>query len=123
MSLRKLMVILLIVPSICFASKWDDLWLTKDQQGMNYYNNGDAKKAAQTFENSNWKGASYYKAGDYQKAYQEFKKDSSAKGLYNQGNSLTQLGEYSKAIDAYKQAIEKRPDFEDAKNNLEIAKE
>lgn len=50
MSLRKLMVILLIVPSICFASKWDDLWLTKDQQGMNYYNNGDAKKAAQTLK-------------------------------------------------------------------------
>lgn len=84
---------------------------------MNYYNNGDVKKAAQ------WKGGSYYKAGDYQKAYEEFKKDSSAKGLYNQGNSLTHLGEYTKAIDAYKQAVKKRPDFEDAKNNLEIAKE
>lgn len=53
MSLRKLIVILLLVPSICLASKRDDLWLTKDQQGMNYYNNGDVKKAAQVFENSN----------------------------------------------------------------------
>lgn len=70
-------------------------------------NNGDVKKAAQVFENSNWKGGSYYKAGDYQKAYEEFKKDSSTKGLYNQGNSLTHLGEYAKAIDAYKQAIKK----------------
>lgn len=34
MSLRKLMVILLLMPSICLASKWDDLWLTKDQQGI-----------------------------------------------------------------------------------------
>lgn len=47
------------------------------------------------------------KAGDYQKAYEEFLKDSSAKGLYNQGNSLTHLGEYVEAIDAYKQAIKK----------------
>ena len=51
------------------------------------------------------------KAGDYQKAYEEFKKDSSAKGLYNHGNSLTHLVEYAKAIDAYKQAIKKKTRF------------
>ncbi|MBK2115389.1 tetratricopeptide repeat protein, partial [Francisella orientalis] len=123
MSLRRLIFALLLLPCFCFSNKWNDLWQTRDQQGMNYYDSGNAKKAAEAFENSNWKGSSYYKAGDYQNAYQEFKKDDSAKGLYNQGNALTHMGEYKKAIDAYTKAIQKRPDFADAKNNLEVAKE
>ena len=123
MSLKKLILSLVLLPCVSQANSWADAWQTKDQQGASEFEAGDYKASAQAFQNSDWKGAAYYKAKDYDKAYDEFKKDSSATGLYNQGNALTQLGKYSDAIDAYNKAIEKRQGFEDAKSNLKIAEE
>ncbi|MFC4892898.1 tetratricopeptide repeat protein, partial [Pseudofrancisella aestuarii] len=124
MSLKKIFIgILFFMPCLVLANTWNDLWQTRDQQGMSYFNSDEYKEAANSFENDQWKGAANYKAGNYQQAYNEFKKDDSPVGLYNQGNALTQMGNYSEAIEAYKEAVKQRPDFEDAKNNLEIAKE
>lgn len=110
------------MPSFALASTWTDMWQTKNQQGQNNFDIGNHAGSAELFEDSNWKGAAYYKAKDYKNAYEQFQKDDSAIGLYNQANALTQSAEYDKAIESYKKAIEKRPDFEDAKDNLEIAK-
>ncbi|MFT5950974.1 MAG: Ca-activated chloride channel family protein, partial [Francisella sp.] len=123
MSLRKLILSIVLLPCISQASSWSDAWQTKDQQGVSSFEAGDYKASAQAFKNYDWKGTAHYKAKEYDNAYDEFKKDSSATGLYNQGNALTQLGKYDDAIGAYNEAIEKRPDFEDAKSNLEIVKE
>ena len=123
MSLRKILMILAVSPSFAMAGTWADMWQTKDQQGQSNFDGENYSQAANTFEDSNWKGSAHYKAKDYKNAYEEFKKDDSATGLYNQGNALTQMGEYDQAIEVYKKAIEKRYDFEDAKDNMEIAEE
>ena len=123
MSLRKLLLIGVLLPCFGVASTWSDMWSTKNQQSQLDFDNGMSKEAANKFDNSKWKGAANYEAGDFKEAYNEFKKDSSATGLYNQGNALTHMGDYKGAIKAFEEAIEKCPDFGDAKANLEVAKE
>ncbi|MEM1181743.1 MAG: tetratricopeptide repeat protein [Acidobacteriota bacterium] len=47
--------------------------------------------------------------------------DVAAKAAYNLGNLQLESGELQPAIESYKQALRRDPDFEDAKFNLELA--
>jgi len=103
-------------------SAWQDLWQTKDQQAQKQYNQDDYQGAAQQFENSQWQGSAHYKAGNYQEALDAFtqgEQANTADSLYNQGNALAQMQKYEQAIDAYKQALAKAPNLQDAKDNIE----
>lgn len=102
------------------SSFWNDLWQTKDQQGQKKYNNEQFEEAAQQFENSMWQGSAHYKNGNYEQALESFKKSDSAEALYNQGNSLAKLQKFDEAIDAYKAALKKNPDHENAKANQSL---
>lgn len=106
-------------PSVNSASQlWQDLWQTSDQQAQQHYQQKDYQQAAEQFEDSQWQGSAHYKAGDYDQALQAFKQSNTAQSLYNQGNSLAQLQKVDEAIDAYKKALEKDPNLNDAKDNL-----
>ncbi|GIU38182.1 VWA domain-containing protein [Shewanella schlegeliana] len=121
--LASLALLILIQPSTpVYASTWDDLWQTQDQQAMQAYQAKDYQDAASQFANPQWQASALYKAGDYEEALNAFEKDDSASGLYNQGNSLMQLGQYAEAQKRYQSAVEKNPDFDAAKSNLELAK-
>ena len=101
---------------------WQDLWQTKDQQAQKQYNQDDYQGAAQQFKNSQWQGSAHYKAGNYQEALDAFTQGDqtdTADSLYNQGNALAQMQKYEQAIDAYKQALKKEPNLQDAKDNIE----
>lgn len=100
------------------SSLWQNLWRTPDQQAQRLYNQENYQGAADKFKNSQWQASAHYKAGDYEKALQAFKQDNSATGLFNQGNSLAQLQKIDEAIEAYQQALAKKPDFNEAKENL-----
>lgn len=100
---------------------WDNVWKTTDQQAMQAYQSQDYANAAKQFESPQWRGSAQYKAGDYQQALKTFEQDSSAQGLYNQGNALMQLGKPDKAKERYQAALEKQADFPAAKANLELA--
>ncbi len=73
-------------------------------------------------------GAGLYQTQQYQEAKKNFEgaiaktKDPElkAKALYNYGNTLYRLGDFEKAIDSYKKALELKPDDQDAKYNLEF---
>jgi Ca-activated chloride channel family protein len=97
---------------------WQDLWKTSDQQAQQHYQQKDYQQAAKQFDDSQWQGSAHYKAGDYEQALQAFQQGDSAQALYNQGNSLAQLKKVDEAIEAYKKALEKDPNLEDAKDNL-----
>jgi Ca-activated chloride channel family protein len=97
---------------------WRNLWQTSDQQAQQHYQQKDYPQAAAQFDDSQWQGSAHYKAGDYQQALDAFKQSDTAQSLYNQGNALAQLQQVDEAIDAYKQALAKNPDLEDAKDNL-----
>ncbi|PKG81935.1 hypothetical protein CXF85_15475 [Colwellia sp. 75C3] len=97
---------------------WQNLWQTSDQQAQQHYQQKDYQQAAKQFEDSQWQGSAHYKAGDYEQALQAFQQGDSAQALYNQGNSLAQLQKIDEAIEAYKKALVKNPNLDDAKDNL-----
>ncbi|MDX6017497.1 VWA domain-containing protein [Shewanella indica] len=111
---------LLVSPS-SQASGWDDLWQTRDQQGMQAFKQEDFATAADKFVDPAWQGSARYRSGDYQGALQAFEQDGSATGLYNQGNALMQLGQYEEAIKRYSDALTQVPDMQDAIDNKALA--
>jgi len=114
-------LLLSAAPQNAHASAWDSLWHTQEQQAMQAYQAEDYANAAQKFETPQWQGAAQYKAGEYEQALKSFEQDSSANGLYNQGNALMQLGKPDKAKERYQAALDKQPEFPQAKANLELA--
>jgi len=105
---------------------WQNLWQTNDQQAQKQYNQENYQNAAKQFENSQWQASAHYKAGNYQEALEAFKKGeqaSSANSLYNQGNALAQMQQYDEAIESYEQALNKEPNLQDAKDNIEKIKQ
>lgn len=109
------------LPQKAHANAWDSLWHTQEQQAMQAYQAEDYSSAAQKFETPQWQGAAQYKAGEYEQALKTFEQDNSANGLYNQGNALMQMGKPDKAKERYLAALDKLPDFPQAKANLELA--
>ncbi len=117
-----IMPLLLLNPQSVQASVWNDLWLTPDQQGQRALQQGDATAASELFRDRNWQAAAAYKAGDYAKAATLYAQDDSVAGLYNYGNALALQGKLSQAIAAYEAVLEREPDHEDARHNLEQLK-
>ncbi|BDA60060.1 vWA domain-containing protein [Shewanella xiamenensis] len=109
------------LPQKAHANVWDSLWHTQEQQAMHAYQAEDYANAAQKFETPQWQGAAQYKAGNFEQALKTFEQDNSANGLYNQGNALMQMGKPDKAKERYQAALDKQPDFPQAKANLELA--
>jgi len=93
---------------------------TNDQLASEAYQANDFDNAQQQFNDPQWRAASAYKAGDYETALKLFEEDTSAQGLYNQGNALAQLGQLDQAIEAYDKALKAEPNLENAKANKEL---
>lgn len=115
------LLLILPLPKNSYALGWQDLWQTKDQQAQQAYRKKDYAKAAEQFENPDWKAAAEYKAG--QQELGEMKTPKTAAGFYNQGNVLAKSGRFEEAIKAYDDALKIAADqklIEDAKANKEI---
>ena len=106
-----------------FAFKWQDLWLTHDQQASKLMAKGDFAQANQTFDNADWQAASAYRAGDFPQAAKLYASDNKIDGYYNQGNALARAGEYEEALKAYDKALAINPQHQDAIYNRKIIEE
>jgi Ca-activated chloride channel family protein len=104
------------------AAEFLDWWLTADQQGQRLFSQGRYLEAAEVFETPAYRGAAFYRGGDFESAASVFGRLRSPEAAYNRGNSLLMLGRYDDAISAYEQALEARPDWQAAMENLAIAK-
>ncbi|MCG9722300.1 VWA domain-containing protein [Shewanella sp. Isolate7] len=123
-ALAALACLMLLSPSPqAQAASWQHPFSTDDQRAMQAYQAQDYQAAAKQFDSPQWKASSLYKSGDYQQALELFEQDDSASGLFNQGNSLMQLNELDKAIERYQQALDKDPQLNQAKQNLELAEQ
>ncbi|GAB5450096.1 MAG: VWA domain-containing protein [Halioglobus sp.] len=101
--------------------RWDDLWLTRDQQASRALSAGDAERAAALFERRDWAGTAAYQSGDYTAASEHFgSAEDDADALYNRGNALARQGELDEAIEAYKQSLAQKPEQRDALENLAL---
>ncbi|MDO9267701.1 MAG: VWA domain-containing protein [Methylobacter sp.] len=114
------LLLILPLPKNSYAMGWQDLWQTKDQQAQQAYKKQDYAKAAEQFENPDWKAAAHYKAGEYDKALESLKSSKSESGAYNQGNTLAKAGQLEDAIKAYEKALGFNPNDADAKHNKDI---
>jgi Ca-activated chloride channel family protein len=97
-----------------------NLWKTPDQQGMQAFKEQDFDKAANKFVDPVWQGTALYKNKNFEAALMAFQQSDSIQALYNQGNTLAQLGKIDEAIEAYQQVLDKDPDNQDAKANKEL---
>jgi len=119
----KLLIIIAFVmhsPS-ALAMEWIDFWFTPDQQGQRLMDQGKYEQAAGKFTTPQSIGAALFLAGDFEKAASVFGRSTSAEASYNRGNAHIMLGDYDAAITAYQTALSRRPDWPEAKQNLQIA--
>ncbi len=114
------LLLILPLPKNSYALGWQDLWQTKDGQALQAYKKQDYAKAAEQFENQDWKAVAQYKAGEYDKALTYLKSSKSGSSAYNQGNALAKTGQLEEAIKAYEKALSINPDDSDAKYNKDI---
>ena len=106
---------------LILAITWTQLWLTPDQQGQRHYRRKEYSEAAAAFRDPLWRGVSWYRAGEFEKAAGEFARRSTPEARYNEGNTWLMMGKYDQAVERYDQALELRPDWQDAKDNRELA--
>jgi Ca-activated chloride channel family protein len=111
---------LLFAPS-AMAFEWIDLWLTPDQQGQRLINREEYQQAATRFTSVERIGVALFLAGDFEKSASVLGRSASADAHYNRGNAHVMLGDYDPAIEAYQNALIKRPDWPEAEQNLQIA--
>ena len=89
---------------------------------MKAFNAGDAKTAAELFDDNDWKAAAHYRAGNYEESGKLLAAPDNSNAYYNKGNVLAKLGNYQEAIKAYDEALNMNPDNEDARFNRELVK-
>ncbi|WP_076419352.1 VWA domain-containing protein [Colwellia sp. UCD-KL20] len=111
------LAILLTPTDQVYANVWDDLWKTKNQQAQAKFDQKQYKEAAEQFNDPLWQGSAQYKAGNFEEALKSFQQSDTAQALYNQGNALAKLNKLDEAIKHYEKALEKDPNFENAKAN------
>jgi Ca-activated chloride channel family protein len=104
------------------AGDFAALWLTPDQQGRLAYERQDFSAAGEVFEDPTWQGTALYAAGRYPEAADAFGRLPTAQGFYNRGNAFMKAFDYGKAIAAYELAVAEAPDWQEATDNLELAR-
>ena len=102
--------------------KLADLFLTADQQGRILYEDRQYSEAGEAFTDPAWKGTAQYRAGQYAAAAETYVRLGNAEGFYNRGNAYMRAFEYRKAITSYEQAVADAPEWQEARENLELAR-
>ena len=115
-----LLIFILPLPQPVQALEWDELWKNKDQLGQTALQQGDNTKAAELFNNPEWKAAAEYKAGNYEQTIEQLNNINTADAHYNRGNALAKSGQLDEAIKAYNRATKLQNDHEDAQHNKEL---
>ncbi|MFY2826687.1 VWA domain-containing protein [Ruegeria sp. MALMAid1280] len=103
------------------ADGWRDWFLTPDQQGQIAMNQKRYADAAELFEDPYYEGYARLKAGQYPEAAAIFAELATAEAAFAEGMARIRNREYRPAILAFETALERRPNWPEAKHNLEVA--
>jgi Ca-activated chloride channel family protein len=102
------------------AFEWRDLWQRRDQQGYEAMEADDPARAAELFDDPEWRATAEYRSADYAASAATLSALETAEAHYNRGNALARAGELEPAIEAYEQAIALTADHEDAIYNRNL---
>lgn len=102
------------------ALDWSHAFVSSDQQGRRAFDKGDFPAAGRLFADPMWKGVALYRSGDFEGAAAAFAATDAPEADYNRANALAHLGRLDAAVTACRRALERRPDWPEAKANLEI---
>jgi Ca-activated chloride channel family protein len=116
-----ILILLLVTAPTASAFEWADLWFTPDQQGQRLMDKGEYQQAAGKFTTPEQIGTALFMAGDFESAASVLGRAGSAEAHYNRGNANIMLGQYDAAIEAYQKALSRRPGWQVAEQNLQIA--
>jgi Ca-activated chloride channel family protein len=117
-----LLIVLAPLPR-AHAFEWQDLWQRPDQRGLEAFETQQADRAAELFENPEWRSAAQYRAGQFEASAGSLANIDSAAGPYNRGNALAKAGQLPAAIGAYDRALELDPSDEDARYNRDVVQQ
>ena len=112
-------VLPIVVIALVLAGK--DLWITPEQQAQRLFNKGDYPTAARLFSDPMRKGIALYKAGEFEAAAYTFARLRTTEAQFNQGNAWMLHGQYDQAIAAYQSALQTKPEWALARDNMAIA--
>ncbi len=110
-------VFLLVLPPDAEAFDWQSVWSNSDQQGMEFYQQGEHQQAAEMFNDEAWQATARYRAGDYAAAAEAWQQLDGADAGYNHAGALAQQGLFEEALAAYDSLLEQNPDHQDARFN------
>ena len=117
-----LLVVLAPLPQ-AHAFEWRDLWQRPDQRGYEALEAQQADRAAELFENPEWRSAAQYRAEQFEASAASLSNVDSAVAHYNRGNALAKAGQLPAAIGAYDRALELDPSHEDARYNRDLVQQ
>jgi len=120
--MRYRFLLLLVYPGLVFGAGWADWWMTPDQRGGRLFEQARYLEAAEVFESPQRRGVAFFRAGDFESAATVFGRIGSPEAAYNRGNALVMLGRYDEAIQSYEDALNARPGWTEAGENLAIAR-
>jgi Ca-activated chloride channel homolog len=101
-------------------TRFENLWLTPDQQGRLAFDRGDHAAAAKLFADPMWRGIAAYRAFDFLEAAKAFAQVDTLAGKFALGNAQAQNHAYEKAIKAYDEVLKTRPGNAAARINRAI---
>lgn len=110
------------LPGFAGAAGFIDFWLTPDQQGQRLSTQGQHLQAAEVYRDSNRRASAYFRGGDFESAAALWGRLPGAEAAYNRGTALIMLGRYDAAIESLESALEVRPGWAQAEQNLAIAR-
>jgi len=111
----------LLYPGLVFGAGWADWWMTPDQQGGRLFEQERYLEAAEVFESPQRRAVAFFRGGDFESAAAVFGRMRSPQAAYNRANALVMLGRYEEAIQSYEDALNARPGWVEAEQNLAIA--
>jgi Ca-activated chloride channel family protein len=116
--------LILVLPTArAHAFDWPSLWQRPDQRGYEAMQQQQNERAAQLFEDPQWRSAAQYRAGKFADSATSLSGLDTAEGDYNRGNALAKAGQLEDAIGAYDRALELDPQHTDAAYNRDLVKD
>lgn len=102
------------------GADWE-LFSTQEQKAQRLYDQGLFEESAALFTDPSHQGDAWWRVGDFEKAAAAYGRSGTPEGLFNRGNALVLLGQYTEAIELYDRVLRERVDWQPALENRRVA--